>query len=92
MNFIETGVTYIWDISNQQSFILFFNFLSWTFTIPRSSSGGAPHRLMIAQQESKAAVEKLRKLEEELLVEEGMDGTNMFNKAVDEEMKLYENI
>ena len=47
---------------------------------------------MIAQQESKAAVEKLRKLEEELLVEEGMDGTNMFNKAVDEEMKLHENI
>ena len=47
---------------------------------------------MIAQQESKAAVEKLRKLEEVLLVGEVMDGTNMFNKAVDEEMKLYENI
>ena len=47
---------------------------------------------MIAQQESKAAVEKLRKLEEELLVGEVMDGTNMFNKAVDEEMMLHENI
>ena len=46
---------------------------------------------MCAQQESKASVEKLRKLEEELLEVEGAsDGTNMFNRAVDEEIKLHE--
>jgi len=56
-----------------------------------SRDGAQPHRLMCAQQESKASVEKLRKLEEELLeVERASDGTNMFNRAVDEEIKLHE--
>ena len=45
--------------------------------------------MMRVQQESKASVEKLRKLEEEMLVMERLgDGENMFNRAVDAEMKL----
>ena len=58
--------------------------------IPRSPSGKA-HKLMCAQQESKATVEKLRKLEEEMMVMKRTgDGDNMFNRAVKEEMKLHE--
>ena len=58
--------------------------------IPRSPSGDA-HKLMCAQQESKATVEKLRKLEEEMMVMKRTgDGDNMFNRAVKEEMKLHE--
>ena len=46
---------------------------------------------MCAQQESKATVEKLRKLEEEMMVMKMTgDGDNMFNRAVEEEMKLHE--
>ena len=46
---------------------------------------------MCAQQESKATMEKLRMLEEEMLVMERTgDGDNMFNRAVKEEMKLHE--
>ena len=46
--------------------------------------------MMFAQQESKASVEMLRKLEEEMLVMERLeDGENMFNRAVDAEMKLH---
>ena len=46
--------------------------------------------MMSVQQESKASVEKLRKLEEEMLVmERARDGENMFNRAVDAEMKLH---
>ena len=46
--------------------------------------------MMRVQQESKASVEKLRKLEEEMLVMERLeDGENMFNRAVDAEMMLY---
>ena len=59
-----------------------------TIATCRSPSGGA-HKLMRVQQESKASVEKLRKLEEEMLVMERLrDGENMFNRAVDAEMKL----
>ena len=47
--------------------------------------------MMCAQQESKATVEKLRKLEEEMLVVKRTgDADNMFNRAVEEEMKLHE--
>ena len=61
--------------------------------IPRSASedGVKPHRLMCAQKESKASVEMLRKLEEQMLVMDGArDGINMFNRAVDEEIQLHE--
>ena len=50
--------------------------------------------MMLAQKKSKASVEKLRKLEDELLVAEMVvnQDINIFNEAVNEEMKLYENI
>jgi len=55
------------------------------------SPSGKAHKLMCAQQESKATMEKLRMLEEEMLVMERTgDGDNMFNRAVKEEMKLHE--
>ena len=67
------------------------NHVSTAILRSASRDGAQPHRLMCAQQESKASVEKLRKLEEELLeVERASDGTNMFNRAVDEEIKLHE--
>ena len=49
---------------------------------------------MIGQKKSKASVEKLRELEDKLLVVEMVVGQdiNIFNEAVNEEMKLYENI
>ena len=49
---------------------------------------------MLAQKKSKASVEKLRELEDELLVVEMVvnQDINIFNEAVNEEMKLYENI
>jgi len=57
----------------------------------KSPSAGGAHKLMCAQQESKATVEKLRKLEEEMLVMKRTgDANNMFNRAVEEEMKLHE--
>ena len=50
--------------------------------------------MMLAQKKSKASVEKLRELEDELLVVEMVvnQAINIFNEAVNEEMKLYENI
>ena len=50
--------------------------------------------MMLAQKKSKASVEKLRELEDELLVVEMVvnQDINIFNEAVNEEMKLYENI
>ena len=50
--------------------------------------------MMIGQKKSKASVEKLRELEDKLLAVEmavGQD-TSLFNVAVIEEMKLYENM
>ena len=50
--------------------------------------------MMIAQKKSKASVEKIRELEDKLLVVEMVvsQDINIFNEAVNEEMKLYENI
>ena len=49
---------------------------------------------MIAQKKSKASVEKIKELEDKLLVVEMVvsQDINIFNEAVNEEMKLYENI
>ena len=49
---------------------------------------------MIAQKKSKASLEKIRELEDKLLVVEMVVGQdiNIFNEAVNEEMKLYENM
>ena len=49
---------------------------------------------MIGQKKSKASLEKIRELEDKLLVVEMVVGQdiNIFNEAVNEEMKLYENI
>ena len=49
---------------------------------------------MIAQKKSKASLEKIRELEDKLLVMEMVvnQDINIFNEAVNEEMKLYENI
>ena len=49
---------------------------------------------MIGQKKSKASVEKLRELEDKLLVMEMVvnQDINIFNEAVNEEMKLYENM
>ena len=50
--------------------------------------------MMVAQKKSKASMEKIRELEDKLLVMEMIVGQdiNIFNEAVNEEMKLYENI
>ena len=50
--------------------------------------------MMIAQKKSKASVEKIKELEDKLLAVEMVVGqdTNIFNEAVNEEMRLYENI
>ena len=50
--------------------------------------------MMVAQKKSKASLEKIRELEDKLLVVEMVVGQdiNIFNEAVNEEMKLYENI
>ena len=50
--------------------------------------------MMIGQKKSKATVEKLRELEDKLLVMEMVvnQDINIFNEAVNEEMKLYENM
>ena len=49
---------------------------------------------MIAQKKSKASVEKIKELEDKLLVVEMVvsQDINIFNEAVNEEMKLYESI
>ena len=50
--------------------------------------------MMIGQKKSKASVEQIRELEDKLLVVEMVVSRdiNIFNEAVNEEMKLYENI
>ena len=50
--------------------------------------------MMVAQKKSKASLEKIRELEDKLLVVEMVvnQDINIFNEAVNEEMKLYENI
>ena len=50
--------------------------------------------MMIAQKKSKASLEKIRELEDKLLVVEMVvsQDINIFNEAVNEEMKLYENM
>ena len=50
--------------------------------------------MMVAQKKSKASLEKIRELEDKLLVMEMVvnQDINIFNEAVNEEMKLYENI
>ena len=49
---------------------------------------------MIAQKKSKVSMEKIRELEDKLLAMEMVVGQdiNIFNEAVNEEMKLYESI
>ena len=49
---------------------------------------------MIAQNRSKASMEKIKELEDKLLAMEMVVGQdiNIFNEAVNEEMKLYESI
>ena len=50
---------------------------------------------MIAQKKSKASVEKIRELEDKLFLAMEMvvgQDINIFNEAVNEEMKLYENM
>ena len=49
---------------------------------------------MIAQKKSKVSMEKIRELEDKLLAMEMVVGKdiNIFNEAVNEEMKLYESI
>ena len=49
---------------------------------------------MIAQKKSKVSVEKIRELEDKLLAMEIVVGkdNNIFNDAINEEMKLYENM
>ena len=50
--------------------------------------------MLIGQKKSKASLEKLRELEDKLLAVEVVvnQDVNIFNEAVNEEMKLYENI
>ena len=50
--------------------------------------------MMIAQKKSKVSMEKIRELEDKLLAMEMVVGQdiNIFNEAVNEEMKLYDNI
>ena len=50
--------------------------------------------MMIAQKKSTASMEKIRELEDKLLAMEMVVGQdiNIFNEAVNEEMKLYESI
>ena len=50
--------------------------------------------MMIAQKKSKVSMEKIRELEDKLLAMEMVVGQdiNIFNEAVNEEMKLYESI
>ena len=50
--------------------------------------------MMVAQKKSKASLEKIRELEDKLLVMEMIVGQdiNIFNEAVNEEMKMYENM
>ena len=49
---------------------------------------------MIGQRKSKASMEKIKELEDKLLAVEMVVGQdiNIFNEAVNEEMKLYESI
>ena len=50
--------------------------------------------MMIGQRKSKASMEKIKELEDKLLAVEMVVGQdiNIFNEAVNEEMKLYESI
>ena len=50
--------------------------------------------MMLAQEKSKASLEKIKELEDKLLVVEMVvsQDINIFNEAVNEEMKLYENM
>ena len=50
--------------------------------------------MMVAQKKSKASMEKIKELEDKLLVVEMVVGQdiNIFNEAVNEEMKMYENM
>ena len=50
--------------------------------------------MMVAQKKSKASLEKIRELEDKLLAVEMVvsHDINIFNEAVNEEMKLYENM
>ena len=50
--------------------------------------------MMIGQKKSKVSVEKIRELENKLFAVEMIVGQdiNIFNEAVNEEMKLYGNI
>ena len=65
----------------------------YTSTLRSGPEGGA-HKLMIGQKKSKASLGKLRELEDKFLAMEMVAGqdTNLFNEAVNEEMKLYENM
>jgi len=60
----------------------------------KSGPEGGAHKLMIGQKKSKASLGKLRELEDKFLAMEMVAGqdTNLFNEAVNEEMKLYENM
>ena len=50
--------------------------------------------MMVAQKKSKVSMEKIKELEDKLLVVEMVvsQDINIFNEAVNEEMKLYENM
>ena len=50
--------------------------------------------MMIGQKKSKASMEKIRELEDKLLAMEIIVGkdNNIFNDAINEEMKMYENM
>ena len=67
------------------------NSSTWT---PRSGPEGGAHKLMVAQKKSKVSMEKIKELEDKLLVVEMVvsQDINIFNEAVNEEMKLYENM
>jgi len=60
----------------------------------KSGPEGGAHKLMVAQKKSKVSMEKIKELEDKLLVVEMVvsQDINIFNEAVNEEMKLYENM